>query len=141
MLWSSEVLHLTETLTNFLEVVAKFPESVEVAGLTGLPATEGKIAAMATTMTVIARIAELGLNLVVSLRIVAAKNSGEIGLALRMRCSLALFLAEFLPCSSLFLGSLRCCGPSHDTGNRSKGLSGYGSWVSGILFLFPFLWA
>jgi hypothetical protein len=60
-------------------------------------------------------------------------------LALRMRCSLALFLAEFLPCFSSFLGTLRCCAPSHDTGNRSKGLSGYGSWVSGVLF--PFLWA
>jgi uncharacterized MAPEG superfamily protein len=66
MLWSSEVLHLTEALTNFLEVVAKFLESVVVAGLTGLPVTEGKIAAMAATMTVIARIAELGLKLVVS---------------------------------------------------------------------------
>jgi hypothetical protein len=41
-------------------------------------------------------------------------------LALRMRCSLALFLAEFLPCFSSFLGTLRCCGPSHDTSNRSK---------------------
>jgi hypothetical protein len=48
-------------------------------------------------------------------------------LALRMRCSLASFLAEFLPCFSLFLGTLRCCGLSHDTSNRSKGLSGYGS--------------
>jgi hypothetical protein len=47
MLWSSEVLHLTEALTNFLEVVARFPESVAVAGLTGLLATEGKIAATA----------------------------------------------------------------------------------------------
>jgi hypothetical protein len=140
MRWSSEVLHLTEALTSFLEVVAKFPESVEVAGLTGLPATEGKIAAMAAMMTVIARIAELELNLVVSSRTAAAKKSREIGLALRMRCSLALFFVEFLPCFSSFLGSLRCCGPFHDTGNRSKGLSGYGSWVSGVLFLFPFLW-
>jgi hypothetical protein len=96
MLWSSEVLHLTETLTNFLEVVAKFPESVVAAGLTGLPATEGKIGTMAAMMTVVARIAELGQNLVVSSRIAVAKNSGEIGLALRMRCSLALFLAEYL---------------------------------------------
>jgi hypothetical protein len=47
-------------------------------------------------------------------------------LALRMRCSLAPSLAEFLPCSS-FLGTLRCYGPSHDTGNRSKDLLGYGS--------------
>jgi hypothetical protein len=44
-------------------------------------------------------------------------------LALRMRCSSAFFLAEFLPCFSLFLGTLRCCVPSHDTDNRSKGLS------------------
>jgi hypothetical protein len=141
MLWGSEVLHLTEALMSFLEVVAKFPESVEVAELTGLPATEGKIAAMVATMAVIARIAELGLDLVVSSRIAAARNSGEIGSALRMRCSLALFLAEFLPCFSSFLGSLRCCGPFHDTGNRSKGLSGCGTWVSGVLFLSPFLWA
>jgi hypothetical protein len=40
-------------------------------------------------------------------------------LALRMRCSLVLSLVEFLPCSSSFLGTLRCYGPSHDTGNRS----------------------
>jgi hypothetical protein len=46
---------------------------------------------------------------------------------LRMRCSLALFLAEFLPCSSSFLGTLRCCDPFHDTSNRSKDLLGYGS--------------
>jgi xanthine dehydrogenase iron-sulfur cluster and FAD-binding subunit A len=84
MLWSSEVLHLTEALTNFLEVVARFPESVVVAGLTGLPVTGGKTAAMVATMTVVVRIAELGLNLVVSSRISAARNSGEIGLALRM---------------------------------------------------------
>jgi hypothetical protein len=29
-------------------------------------------------------------------------------LALRMRCSLAPSLAEFLPCSFSFLGTLRC---------------------------------
>jgi p-aminobenzoyl-glutamate transporter AbgT len=126
MLWSSEVLNLTVALTNFLEVVARFPESAVVAGLTGLLVTEGKIVAMAATMTVVAGIAELGQNLTVSLQIAVAKNSGEIGLALRMRCSLALFLAEFLPCSSSFLGTLRCYGPSHDTGNRSKDLLGYG---------------
>jgi hypothetical protein len=60
--------------------------------------------------------------LTVSSRIAAAKNSGKIGLALRMRCSLVPSLAEFLPCSSSFLGTLRCYGPSHDTGNRSKGI-------------------
>jgi hypothetical protein len=47
-------------------------------------------------------------------------------LAWRMQCSLVLFLAEFLPCS-LFLGTLRCCGLSHDTGNRSEDLLGCGS--------------
>jgi hypothetical protein len=48
-------------------------------------------------------------------------------LALRMRCSLVPFLVELLPCSSSFLGTLRCYGPSHDTGNRSKDLLGCGS--------------
>jgi hypothetical protein len=48
-------------------------------------------------------------------------------LASRMRCSLVLSLVGFLPCSSLSLGTLRCCGLSHDTGNRSEGLSGCGS--------------
>jgi hypothetical protein len=51
MLWSFEVLHLTEALMSFLGVVEKFPESVEAAELTGLPATEGKIVAMVATMT------------------------------------------------------------------------------------------
>jgi hypothetical protein len=55
-----------------------------VAGLTGLLATEGKIAATAATLTVVAGIAELGQNLTVSSRIAAAKNSGEIGLSSRM---------------------------------------------------------
>jgi hypothetical protein len=32
-------------------------------------------------------------------------------LALRMQCSLAPSLADFLPCSFLFLGTLRCYGP------------------------------
>jgi hypothetical protein len=127
MLWSYEVLNLTVALTNFLEVVARFPESAAVAELTGLLATEGKIAATAATMTVAAEIVELGQNLPVSSQIAVAKNSGEIGLALRMRCSLVPFLAEFLPCSSSFLGTLRCYGPSHDTSNRSKDPLGYGS--------------
>jgi hypothetical protein len=48
-------------------------------------------------------------------------------LALRMRCSSAPFLAEFLPCFSLFLGTLQCCVIYHDTDNRSMGLSGYDS--------------
>jgi xanthine dehydrogenase iron-sulfur cluster and FAD-binding subunit A len=125
MLWSSEVLHLTEALTNFLGVVARFPELVVVAGLTELPVTGEKTAAMVATMIVVVRTAELGLNLTKSSRIAAARNSGEIDLALKMRCSSALFLAGFLPCFSLFLGTLRCCVLSHDTNNRSMGLSGY----------------
>jgi hypothetical protein len=48
-------------------------------------------------------------------------------LAWRMQCSSVLSLVGFLPYSSLFLGTLRCCGLSHDTGNRSEGLSGCGS--------------
>jgi Flp pilus assembly protein CpaB len=66
--------------------VAIFLESAAVVGLTGLLATEGKIAATAATMPVVAGIAELGQNLTTSSRIAIAKNSGEIGLALRMRC-------------------------------------------------------
>jgi hypothetical protein len=127
MLWSSEFPNLTEALTNFLEVAARFPEWVAVVGLPGSLATEGKTAVTAATLTVVAGIAELGQNLTVGSRIVATRNSSEIGLALRMRCSLVLSLAEFLPCSSSFLGTLQCYGPSHDTGNRSKDLLGYGS--------------
>jgi hypothetical protein len=59
MPWSSEVLNLTEALTNFLEAVARFPEWVVVAGLTVSLATEGKIAAMAAMLTVVVEIAEL----------------------------------------------------------------------------------
>jgi hypothetical protein len=96
-----------------------------VAGLTELPVTGEKTAAMVATMIVVVRTAELGLNLTKSSRIAAARNSGEIDLALKMRCSSALFIAGFLPCFSLFLGTLRCCVLSHDTNNRSMGLSGY----------------
>jgi hypothetical protein len=127
MLWSYEVPNLTEALTNFLEVAVRFPEWVAVAGLPGSLAIEGKTAATAATLTVVAGIAELGQNLTVGSRIVAARNSGETGLAFRMRCSLVLSLAELLPCSSSFLGTLRCYGPSHGTGNRSKDLLGCGS--------------
>jgi hypothetical protein len=48
-------------------------------------------------------------------------------LALRMRRSSALFLTVFLPCFSLFMGTLQCRVPSHDTDNRSMDLSGYDS--------------
>jgi hypothetical protein len=65
MLWGSEVPNLTEALTNYLEVAARFPEWVAVAGLPGSLATEGKIAATAATLTVVAGIAKLGQNLTV----------------------------------------------------------------------------
>jgi hypothetical protein len=127
MLWSFGVPNLTVALTNFLGVAAGFPEWVAVDGLPGSLVTEEKTAATAATSNVVAGIAELGQNLTVGSRIEVARNSGETGLALRMRYSLVLSLAEFLPCSSLFLGTLRCCGPFHDTGNRNENLSGCGS--------------
>jgi hypothetical protein len=127
MPWSSEVPNLTEVLTNFLEAVARFLEWVVVAGLTGSLATEGKIAATAAMLTVVVEIAELRQNSTVDSRIAVARSSDETGLAMRMQCSLVPSLAEFLPCSSLFLGTLRCCGLSHDTGNRSEDLLGCGS--------------
>jgi hypothetical protein len=61
-------------------------------------------------------------------------------LASRMQCSSVLSLVGFLPCSSLSLGTLRCCGLFHDTGSRSEDFLGCGSGVLGFLFLFPFLW-
>jgi hypothetical protein len=127
MPWKSEVPNLTEALTNFLGVVARFPEWVVVAGLTVSLVTEGRIAAMAAMLIVAVEIAELRRNSIVDSRIVAARNLDETGLAWRMQCSLVLSLAEFLPCFSLFLDTLRCCGLSHDTGNRSEGLLGCGS--------------
>jgi hypothetical protein len=69
MLWNSEVLHLTEALTNFLGVVARFPELVVVAGLIGLPVNWEKTVAMVAMMIaviVVVRTAELGLNLIES---------------------------------------------------------------------------
>jgi hypothetical protein len=60
MLWSSEVPNLTKALMNFLEVAAEFPEWVAVARSPGSLVTEEKTAAMAATLTVVARIAELG---------------------------------------------------------------------------------
>jgi hypothetical protein len=61
-------------------------------------------------------------------------------LASRMQCSSVLSLVGFLPCSSLSLGTLRCCVLFHDTGSRSGDLLGCGSGVLGFLFLSPFLW-
>jgi hypothetical protein len=60
--WSSEVLNLTEVLTNFLEAVARFLEWVVVAGLTRSLASEGKIVATAAILTVVVEIAELRQN-------------------------------------------------------------------------------
>jgi hypothetical protein len=61
-------------------------------------------------------------------------------LASRMRCSSVPFLVGFVPCSSLSLGTLRCCGLFHDTGSRSVDLLGCGSGGLGFLFLSPFLY-
>jgi hypothetical protein len=66
MLWSSEVLNLTEVLTSCLVVVARFPELAVVAGLIGLPVTGEKTAEMVAMMIVVVKTVELGLNLVES---------------------------------------------------------------------------
>jgi hypothetical protein len=58
---------------------------------------------------------------------------------LRMLCSSKLSLAEFLRCSSWFLGTLQWCVLFHGTENRSTGLLGYDSWVSGVLLPFPWV--
>jgi hypothetical protein len=66
---------------NFLEAVARFPEWVVVAGLTGSLASEGKIAATAAMLTAVVETAELRKNSIVDLRIAAARSSDETGLA------------------------------------------------------------
>jgi hypothetical protein len=66
MLSSSGVLNLIVVLTNCWVVVVRFPELAVVAGLIGLPATEGKIAEMVPMMTVVVEIAVLRLDLVES---------------------------------------------------------------------------
>jgi hypothetical protein len=63
---SSEVLNLILALTNYRVVVAKFLELVVVAGLTKLPATEGKTAERVATMVVVVEIAASLLDLVES---------------------------------------------------------------------------
>jgi hypothetical protein len=131
---------LTEVLTNFLGVVARFLEWVAVAGLTESLASEGKISAMAAMLVVVVEIAELVQSLTVGSRTAVARSSAETGLASRMRCSSVLSLVGFLPCSSLSLGTLRCCGLFHDTGSRNEDLLGCGPGVLGFLFLSPFLW-
>jgi hypothetical protein len=66
MLWSSEVLHLTEVLTSCLVVAARFPELAVVAGLIGLPVTREKTAEMVAMMIVVVKTPESGLNLIES---------------------------------------------------------------------------
>jgi hypothetical protein len=60
---SSGVLNLVLVLTNYLVVVAKFLKLAVVAGLTELPATEGKIAERVSMMVVVVAIAALRLDL------------------------------------------------------------------------------
>jgi hypothetical protein len=63
---SSGVSNLILVSTNCRVVVVRFLELVVVAGLIGLPATEGKIAEMVAMMIVVVEIAALGLDLVES---------------------------------------------------------------------------
>jgi hypothetical protein len=114
-------------LTNYQVVVARLLELVVVAGFTEFPATEGKIAEKVAMIVAVVEIATLRLNLVENSRIVAARNSGIVVSALRMQCSSKLSLAEFLRCSSWFLGTLHCYVLFHDTDNRNTGLLGYDS--------------
>jgi hypothetical protein len=66
MLLSSGVLNLIVVLTNCRVVVVRFPELAVVAGLFGLPATEGKIAEMVAMMIMVVKIVVLRLDLVES---------------------------------------------------------------------------
>jgi hypothetical protein len=84
---SSEVLNLILALTNCQVVVAKFLELAAVARLTELPATEGKTTERVAMMVLVVEIAALQLDLVESPRTVTARNSGEVGSGLRIRCS------------------------------------------------------
>jgi hypothetical protein len=63
---SSEVLNLIAVLTNYRVVVVRFPELAVVSGLIGLPATGEKTVVMVARMIVVAKIAELRLDLVES---------------------------------------------------------------------------
>jgi hypothetical protein len=63
---SSEVLNLILALMNYRVVVGKFLELTAVAGLTELPATEGKTAERVAMMVVVVEIAALQLDLVES---------------------------------------------------------------------------
>jgi hypothetical protein len=61
-LLSSEVLNMILALTNCRVVVAEFLELVVVAGLTELPAAEGKTAERVSMMVVVVEIAALQLD-------------------------------------------------------------------------------
>jgi hypothetical protein len=63
---SSKVLNLILALTNCRVVVAKFLELDAVAGLTELPATEGKTAERVAMRVVVVEITALQLDLVES---------------------------------------------------------------------------
>jgi hypothetical protein len=63
-LLNSEVLNLILVLMNYQVVVARLLELVVVAGLTELPATEGKITEKVAMMVAAVEIAALRLNLV-----------------------------------------------------------------------------
>jgi hypothetical protein len=60
---SFEVLNLILVLMNCQVVVAKFLKLAAVAGLTELPATEGKTAERVATMIAIAKIVALQVDL------------------------------------------------------------------------------
>jgi hypothetical protein len=61
---NSGVLNLILVLTNYQVVVARLLELAVVAGLTELPATEGKIAEKVAMMVAVVEIVALQLNLV-----------------------------------------------------------------------------
>jgi hypothetical protein len=63
---SSGVLNLILVLTSCQVVVARFLKLAVVAGLTELPATEGKISKRVAMMVVVVEIAALRLDLVES---------------------------------------------------------------------------
>jgi hypothetical protein len=65
-LLSSKVLNLILVLTSCRVVVAIFLELAAVAGLTELPATEGRTVERVAMMVVVAEIASLQLDLVES---------------------------------------------------------------------------
>jgi hypothetical protein len=80
---NSEFLNLIMALTNYQVVVAIFLGLAVVVGLTELPATEGRTVEKVSKMVVVAEIVVLQLDLAENSRSVAARSSGEVGLALR----------------------------------------------------------